>query len=403
MNTTILKIILAWALTFLLSTGASYALTTYLYTPADGGPLTSLTPPTPGGGLNIDPGTPRTAECPLNGEMYTAAEQKVWSGRRPLYVMIENSVDARPQSGLGSADVVYEAVAEGGITRFGAVFYCGVSASDTIVGPVRSARIYFVNTASEYNYPLYAHVGGANCSPSDPNNPSRTCQTDPKVQALELLDKYGWVGRQGNDLNQFSIGFPTFWRDYERLGRTVATEHTMYSSTAKLWGYASASRGWTNQSPSGDDWAEDFVKWTWKDDLASDARGDQSPSFGFWESYHDFNVAWAYDKSTNLYTRSNGGVAHLDRDDNSPLTAKVVVVQYVKETGPVDPLKHMYYEVVGTGKAVVFQDGLATEGTWKKATREARTTFSDSKGKSIAFNRGAIWIEQLPSDNKVTY
>jgi len=403
MKSAFLKISLSFLLVFFVSAGASYALTTYLYAPASSGPLSPLATPSASGGLTLDPSTPRTAECPINGELYTEAEQKVWQGRRPLYVMIENSVDARPQSGLSSADVVYEAVAEGGITRFGAVFYCGVSAADTIVGPVRSARIYFVNTASEYNYPLYAHVGGANCSPTDPNNASRTCQTDSKVQALELLDKYGWVGSKGNDLNQFGIGFPTFWRDYERMGRTVATEHTMYSSTGKLWKYAATSRGWTNMSPKGVSWEEDFDKWSWKDEADTASRGNLSPSFGFWENYKDFGVVWHYDATSNAYSRDNGGSPHLDKDNNKQLQAKVVVVQLVEETGPVDSLKHMYYEVTGSGEALIFQDGNVTKGTWKKATREARTKFLDSKGKVISFNRGTIWIEQVPADNKIAY
>jgi len=381
---------------FLLSGTASYALTRYLYAPEDGGPLTSV--PGIGGGLNLDPNLPRTEACPLNGKYFTAQERQVWESRRPLYVMIENSVDARPQSGLSSADVVYEAVAEGGITRFGALFFCGVAAKDTIVGPVRSARTAFVELASEYNYPLYAHVGGANCSSADGG---KTCTTDKRVQALEQISKYDW--NQENDLNQFSIGFPTFWRDYERLGRTVATEHTMYSSTEKLWTYAKTSRNWTNTSPAGDDWADDFDAWSFKDDAEESARGNSSPSFGFWENYHDFDVAWHYNTSSNSYERDTDGSAHQDRDNDARLSAKVVVVQFVKEEGPVDEHKHMYYEVIGSGKALIFQDGLVTEGSWKKTTRENRTVFTDDKGKVLAFNRGSIWIELLPIGNQVNY
>ena len=69
---------------------------------------------------------PKTEICPLNGTLHTKEEKDIWSKRRPLLVMIENHSDSRPQSGLQSADVVYEAVAEGGITRFVAVFYCGI-------------------------------------------------------------------------------------------------------------------------------------------------------------------------------------------------------------------------------------------------------------------------------------
>lgn len=399
MQNPLVKGFLVFLLTFSLSGGVSYAVTTYLYSPDSGGPITPVATPALGGGLNIDPSAPKTAQCPINGQMYTVAEEKVWQSRRPLFVMIENSIDARPQSGLNSADILYEAVVEGGITRFGAVYYCGVAAQDTIVGPVRSARTTFVNMASEYNYPLYTHVGGANCGSSD----SRTCTTDKRVQALEQINQYGWGGVKGNDLNQFSIGFPTFWRDYERLGRTVATEHTMYSSTEKLWKYASGTRKWTNLSPDGKlEWSDKFVPFTFKDDASS--RGSVSKvSFGFWQSYHDFDVVWSYDAGSNTYSRENGGSAHKDLNNNSTLTAKVVVVQFTKELGPLDEHKHMLYEIIGTGKGLVFQDGTAVEATWSKKDRESRTVWSDAKGKKLSFNRGKIVFEILPLDNTVTY
>ena len=408
MKNQILKSILIALVAFGLSTGASYGATLYLYTPDSAGPISPITTPTAGGGLNIDPSAPRTAECPINGAMYTTAEQKIWETRRPLFVMIENSVDARPQSGLGSADIVYEAVAEGGITRFGAVYLCGVAKADTIVGPVRSARTTFVNLASEYNYPLYAHVGGANCSSADGG---KTCTSHKSVQALEQLSSYGWVGRTGNDLNQFSIGFPTFWRDYERMGRTVATEHTMYSSTDKLWKYAASTRGWTNMAPKDMmpknaklDWKDSFTKFSWKDDAAESARGDVSKiTFGFWESYHDFDVTWTYDKASNTYARTNGDAPHKDRNSDLQFSAKAVLVQFTKELGPLDDHKHMLYEVIGSGEGILFQDGTATEITWSKKDRESRTIFKDSKGKAISFNRSTLWVAILPTDNAVTY
>ncbi|MFH2019106.1 MAG: DUF3048 domain-containing protein [bacterium] len=395
------QIIIFSLVAFFLSAGVSFGLTTYLYSPSGDGSNAPVATPPIGGGLNIDPLAPKTSECPINGTMYTSAEQKVWETRRPLYVMIENSVDARPQSGLSSADVVYEAIAEGGITRFGAVFYCGVAAMDTILGPVRSARTYFVNLASEYNYPLYTHVGGANCSSADGG---RTCTTDKRVQALEQINQYDWGGSKGNDLNQFSIGFPTFWRDYERLGRTVATEHTMYSSTEKLYKYASTTRGWTNKSPSGDDWKTDFTAWKFKDEPKLEDRGSVgSIDFSFWDGYKDFFVTWKYDSATNLYSRENGGTSHTDLNNKEQLSAKVVIVQLTKETGPVDDHKHMLYDVVGSGDAFVFQDGNSVKATWTKKARESRTVFKDASGKELTFSRGTIWVEVIPKGSEVTY
>lgn len=192
-------------------------------------PLINYKPPTATNGSvpSVNPNEPKTETCPINGEMLTKSQRQIWETRRPLGVMIENHKEARPQSGLSSADVVYEAVAEGGITRFLAVFYCKDA---PYVGPVRSARIYFIELLEGYgNNPLYAHVGGAN-TPGDAN-------------ALGEVDSLKWS--LYNDLNQFAVPFPYYWRDYERLPGVV-TEHTVYSATAKLWQYAKDNRGLTN-------------------------------------------------------------------------------------------------------------------------------------------------------------
>ena len=181
MNKT-LKLILISVILFGLSTGISYSFFRFL-TPQTGTGVTAINPSsTPAAKkFKIDPSIPRTETCPLNGALFTKQEKDVWITRRPLAVMIENSVDARPQSGLSNADIVYEAVAEGGITRFMAMFYCDATLTGNLmVAPVRSARIYFVNLVSEYDA-LYNHVGGAgNCD--DPN-------VDDRAKALCLIDR----------------------------------------------------------------------------------------------------------------------------------------------------------------------------------------------------------------------
>lgn len=335
----------------------------------------------------IDLSAPKTESCPLNGKMYTKAESEIWEGRRPLLVMVENHQESRPQSGLSRADVVYEAIAEGGITRFLSVFYCGAAAEEVQVGPVRSARVYFMDWASEYgNYPLYAHVGGANKpGPSD---------------ALGLIKKYGWD--LYNDMNQFSIGFPTFWRDYERLGRPVATEHTMYSTTDKLWEIA-AERGLASKDEDGNRWDEDFIAWKFTDGKAPNQATVTQISFPFWQGYKDYTVSWSYDPTTNMYKRQNGGVAHMDLNNNEPISASNIVVMFTGLKGPIDDLKHMLYTTIGTGKALVFQNGEALGGTWSKASRTARTKFFDKSGKEIELVKGPVWIEVLETGTDVEY
>jgi hypothetical protein len=184
--------------------------------------------------LTIDPSATKDQVCPLNGAYFTQAEKDAWSKKRPLAVMIENHPDARPQSGLSHADVVFEAMAEGGVTRFMSIFYCAAQAEDIKLAPVRSARSYFIEWASGFYRPLYAHVGGANL-PGPAN-------------ALGQLSDYDWKLR--NDIDAMSVGYPTYVRDYSRLEgkEDLATEHTMVSSTDKLWKVAE-KRGWTNIDP----------------------------------------------------------------------------------------------------------------------------------------------------------
>lgn len=374
---------------YLVSALVSYAGFNYLNNKEEPVMISPLETEKGEGGFRVNLNAPRTEECPLNGGMFSKDERKIWEERRPLTVMIENHLDSRPQSGLSRADIIYEAVAEGGITRFLAVFYCGAVAEEVTIGPVRSARTYFLDFASEYgDYPLYAHVGGANVA--GPAN------------ALGQIADYGWL-KKGNDLNQFAIGFPVFWRDYERIGHPVATEHTMYSTTEKLWEVAH-KRGLDAKDKEGNSWNKNFVSWKFKNEARLEERGTVNKiEFDFWKDYKDYSVRWEYDREKNLYYRFNGGVAHKDLNNQEQLSAKTVIIQFMEEKGPIDDLKHLLYKTVGKGKAIVFRDGLTIQGWWEKSSRQGRTKFFDSKRKEIELNRGQIWIEILPAGREISF
>ena len=360
--------------------------------------------------LDIDPSEPKTEICPLNGQKYTKTEREAWEKRRPLIVMVENSPDARPHSGLIFTDVVYETVAEGGVTRFAAVYYCDAQAQEVEVAPVRSVRTYFIDWASEYGLtPLFAHVGGANCSaPKDAaGNQVGACLTDRRAQAIEQLISYGWRYGNGNDLDQFAIGAPTYVRNPSRLkditGETVATEHSVVASTEGLWEIGE-ERGWTNLDPDGADWIEDFTPWTFVDAAEASDRGSvSSVSYDFWEGYKEFDVQWEYDSASNSYKRFNGGKPHTDLETGDQLETTNVVVLFTKDLGPVDDLKHRLYVTSGTGEALIFNNGEAIEARWSKSDREDRTIFTDKQGNEIDFVRGRIWISVLESTNEVAY
>jgi len=341
---------------------------------------------------------PLTEVCPINGDMRTKTQKDKWVTRRPLGIMIENHVEARPQSGLSSADVIYEAVAEGGITRFLAVYYCQDAA---FVGPVRSARVPFITLLREYGaYPLYAHVGGANCDEETGSG----CENGAKADALGLIQKLKWG--LYNDLNQFAVPFPYFWRDYDRLPN-VATEHTVYSSTAKLWEYAKNKRELTNVDTDGVVWDADFTSWKFSDDAALAERGTVAKiQLGFWTNLaSDFTVVWKYDKATNSYLRTNGGKPHLDKNTGKQLRAKNIVVVFSKESQANDgyPGGHTLYQLTGSGDAIVFQNGKAIKGTWEKEDADTRMKWYDEGGKEIPIVRGQVFVEIQPIGNTVTY
>ena len=386
--------ILAGISLFIFTAGTSFLISGWL----KGRDLSIIVPsinqPVPTAGRSkIDPNLPRTEVCPLNGAKFTKQERDIWDQRRPLAVMIENHLDSRPTSGLSTADIVYEAVAEGGITRFMGIYYCAVSAINETIAPVRSARIYYTQLVPEYDA-LYNHVGGAgNCD--DPT-------VDPKAKALCFIRT-----AKIKDLDQFGLDFKACHRVTNRLDREVAYEHTMACYTDELYKVAT-KRGWTNVDINNKKvaWDKNFVSWKFKDSSSGSAGSEPAATnikFDSWSNASDYSVQWQYDLATDSYKRSNGGQASVDLNTNEQIKAKNVVVQLVKESGPLDDHKHMAYDVIGKGKMILFQDGKAFTGTWSKTSASSRTKFLLDSGKEAQFNPGVIWIELVPSANQIEY
>ncbi|MFC1647172.1 DUF3048 domain-containing protein [Patescibacteria group bacterium] len=374
---------------YLISTGISFAAFSYFSKPA---PVPQLSTDTenPQNHFDIDPTIPKTEECPLNGKMFTKEEKEIWEKRRPLAVMIENHADSRPQSGLSKADVVYEAVAEGGITRFMGIYYCDAAYKSVQLAPVRSARTYYLPWILEYDA-LYNHVGGAGlCNDST---------VDQRAKALCQIQQY-----KIKDMDQFGISFPTCFRNYDRLDHEVATEHTMVCVTDKLYELAK-KRGWTDEDEKGVSWDKNFQPWKFKDDAKLEDRGASfSAKFVAWSGYeNDYGVRWDYDKKTNVYKRYNGNLPHIDIETEKQLTASVIAIIFVKEIGPVDDHAHLLYNNIGSGNGLLLQDGEAVSITWKKPTKSSRTKYYDKSGKEVLLNRGQNWVEMLPIGTDVEY
>jgi hypothetical protein len=351
---------------------------------------------------------PKTAECPINGQKFTEPEADVWNKRRPIVQIIENHADSRPTSGLSKADVVYEAVAEGGITRFAAVFYCGAVAEEVKAAPLRSARVYFVNLAAGYGEnPIFLHQGGANdFCPDCPGGVKPRSDIHPTVNAYALLDKLGWRnGARGNDMDGgFNVGFPVVVRDQYRLSSTPAAwEHSVVVDIEAAYKEA-AKREYNFKDENGTPWTQGFRKWLFQDGKANSSPEASSIKFDFWESMAGYDVEWKYDSTSNSYNRFNGGAVSQDwAFDKAQIAAKNVVIMFAKETGPLDNEKHMLYQVIGTGKALIFQNGEAITGTWSKEGPLDREVFYDTNGKEISMVRGTTWVEVVPALNSVNY
>lgn len=403
-NTTLIVSLLGL---FLLSTGVSWGAFTFLNT--DPGNSDNTSRSVSGSRKKIDDGLPKTESCPISGKMFAKPVREIWEKRRPMTVIVENHLEARPLSGISKADVVYEAVAEGGITRFLGVFYCDASVEDFEIAVIRSARVYYINWASEYgDKPLFLHWGGANnIDNNSPNGLKERGKTDPTVDAFKLLSQMGWRnGQYGNDLDgQTNFGYPALVRNYNRLSTTerAKDEHSPVAYVDKVYEQAE-KRGFGYKDNDGKAWDSNFVKWSFADDAPLSEPRATEISFEFWPQKPDYDVTWKYNKATNDYSRYNGGQAFVDfYFDKAGIKSKNVVVQFVKEKAEVDKEGHNFYVVTGKGKALIFQNGDAIEATWEKKTQFDRTKFYAKNGKEIAFVKGQIFIEAIPDDNEVKY
>jgi len=281
--------------------------------------------------------------------------------KKILAVVIENHPDARPQSGLDKASIVYETLAEGGITRFLAIFQENEASE---IGPVRSARIYFLDWVLEYDA-LFAHVGG-------------------NTSALDLI---GPLNIQ--DINQF-WNSQYFWRDNSRYA-----PHNVYTTTDKLRSAGERARYSSSSS---------FAGYTFKEDKELEKR-PQSAQFTVSFSGGAFDPAYTYDRDTNTWLRSQVGIPFEDKNTGQQISPKNVIVEFANFSYTINYKGEHTTKIgtVGGGRALFYIDGEQVEGTWQKTGRKAKTIFKDTLGNAIKLNPGQTWIEVVPAGNMVNY
>lgn len=292
-------------------------------------------------------------------------------------IMVENSPEARPQSGLKDSGVVFEAIAEGGITRFLVLYQ---DEKPQLIGPVRSVRPYYISWAAGFN-PSIAHVGGS-------------------ADALVEIRN-----GQYRDLDQFSHS-EAYWRTSDRYA-----PHNVYTSFEKL-DTLNKSLGYLES---------DFVGFT-REPIKKEANptikttnttGESNPddpaapktanSINVNVSSFLFNSSYTYDQTTNKYTRYQAGAIHDDREEGA-ITPSAVIVMHVNQYLSGNAKNNLITDTVSSGKAVIFQNGTAIEGTWTKPSQFEQIKFTDETNKEVELVRGQTWIAAVPNDNgSVTY
>ncbi len=302
---------------------------------------------------------------PLNGILVSGNKADAMRGTRPLAIMVNNHADARPQSGLIYADLVYEIVAEGGITRL-LPFY--LSEIPDKIGPVRSTREYYLVLVKELGDAMLMHIGWS-------------------PQALAAIESW--------PVRSLGRGGAEFWRDNPR---NVATEHTAYVDGKYLMDFSKVL-GWEG--------TREFRVWEFKDSRSGyESYSDASNiAIDFWTK-GEYSAIFEYNAEKNQYNRFMGydgagnPIPHVDQETNEQITVTNLVVQFVPESGIVgDDAGRLDYALVGSGSGIVFIDGKAINVTWSKEARDERTLFFDSNGEEIKFNRGTVWISIVPDRN----
>ncbi len=296
------------------------------------------------------PGGSTVAACPLTD---LPAPDGVVPQRPAVAIKVGNDPGARPQSGLNEADIVWEVQAEGGITRFIAVYQCQAPPE---VGPIRSSRWVDWHVISQLGHPMFVFAGGI-------------------LPDVDRIFHLSWL--QPIDALSFS-GTP-----FERITTRVPPEN-LYGSPTAIWALAKSDVApspifqFSNTPPQG----------------GSPVSGVSLP-FSAAEQ-----VGWSWNATSGLWDRTYAGVLAYGNSGN-PLSASNVVVEFVNavpgpynESGPNS--KGVHSETIGTGTAWVFRNGERYVGRWSRSSEFSATTYHDSDGKVITLAPGRTWVEIVP-------
>lgn len=328
-------------------------------------PIAALTPETPALPTStpvpgmIGPNTYAENINPLTG---LPVDDPTLLDRRPIVAKISNAPPlVRPQAGLNSADLVFEHYAEGGLTRFSAVFYSQIPER---VGSVRSARLIDYELVPMYQA-LLVYSGASN-------------GVNEKVAAGDFFERT-YMG--------IMYGYPYYFRD-----EAIPVPHNLFANAAAISQLATEEG--LNLRP-------DLHGMAFHPEVPANAAG---PANMIDLRYVATSVQWVYDPATGQYLRASDGLGHYDALTMQQVTADNVVVLYAEHVqstivesewqGNVSygwEIK-LWFE----GGAVIFRDGQQYNVRWQRPTREDMISFYTLDGAPFPLRPGRTWIQVMP-------
>ncbi|MEK3883961.1 DUF3048 domain-containing protein [Paenibacillus sp. PL2-23] len=293
--------------------------------------------------------TPLPYKAPLTG-----IGRETEATGRPIAVMVNNYSAARPQSGLSNADVVWEVLAEGGITRLVAIYQSTEALADTI-GPIRSNRAYLIDIADSYGA-VMVHAGGS-------------------PEAYSILQKQGKPY-----LDEITNAGSYFWRSKERKA-----PHNLYSSLDKMREGAD-KRGYDSekQSPAYPSSEAGTV--------TSTAEAASSIDITF--LMQSYVVGYTYDEATGLYHRTIDGQPHIDLNNNLQLTATNLIV-FETSHKTLDQVGRLAVDLESGGAGYLFQQGKKVDIEWTRSS-DGMVRFL-KEGQEISLLPGKTYIHVVPN------
>ena len=283
-------------------------------------------------------------------------------GQRPIGVMFNNIREALPQVGLSNCDIIYEVLAEGGITRFEGMIF-DYAKLDSL-GSIRSARPYYVNLARAYDA-IYVHAGGSEAAYS--------------LMSSVKIDHFDGV--RGN----FYVGDKLlFWRDKGRLNNGYAIEHTMFARGSDV-ASAVQQRGLRNQMKD-----PAFTAFSFDPAFESIGNGQTANYIKVPHSNY-YTSEFRYESSTGLYSHSHYNTAHIDGANGEQIKTTNVFLLFVKQR-IADSYGRREVTLTGEGKGMYFNGGEYVEIVWKRASDDAPFKYYNLDGTELKVKQGKSYV-----------